>query len=100
MLLVYDIDDGEVVVDAAILVGHAQDFAVDPRLVVAPPDRRRPCSDAGGAKPLVRGNRSGGRPRAAAVESYFLAHGDEVVRPGDGEKLRLVLKEVAFPEKP
>src|SRR4051812_41669127 len=99
MLLVHDVHDGKVVIDSAVFVRHLQHFAVDPRLVVAPVQSWAFGRCAVAAHPVVGSDRVRGRPGAAAIEARPFTYRDEVVGPGDRQKLRLVLAKVGFPEE-
>src|SRR5262249_38602890 len=94
-----DIDDGKIVIDAPIPIGHLEDLAETSRAVVLAfhpwSDRRRAVAEA----PLVPTDLARGAPRTGTVEGHGFAGPCHEVWPRHGDDGRLVLAPIGLPQE-
>src|SRR5687767_8835907 len=83
----------------AVGAGHLQHFTIRSGLLIAAFDRGSRCRLAVSKSPFIAGNFAGRAPRAPAIEHHLLANTHDMMRPGYGDNLRLVIAKVGFPHE-
>src|SRR5262245_42624182 len=97
LILVEDLHRREIVVDSCVGVRHLEDFAVTPGLLISALDLRSLRRAAVAKGPIVAGDLAVSAPGPRAVQGGLPARRDQMVRSGDGNKLRLMLADVRLP---